>query len=73
MEVLDYRALARLEIPGGNIHNIALNAAFLAADEGAPINVAHVMHATRREYGKIDKMMMPAEFGDYYKLAQGIG
>ncbi len=31
---IDYDALARLEIPGGNIRNIALNAAFLAADRG---------------------------------------
>jgi hypothetical protein len=63
---IDYGALARLEIPGGNIHNIALNAAFLAADEGVAVGMEHIMHAARREYGKIDKMMSAIEFGDYY-------
>ena len=63
---LDYGFLARLEIPGGNIRNIALNAAFLAASEGVSISMAHVMHAARREYAKIDKLMTEAEFGPYY-------
>jgi hypothetical protein len=67
---LDYQALGRLEIPGGNIRNIALNAAFLAAGEGEPVAMRHVMHAARREYGKIDKMLVPAEFGEYYKMVQ---
>ena len=63
---LDYGFLARLEVPGGNIRNIALNAAFLAAAEELPIGMAHVMHAARREYAKIDKLMTEAEFGAYY-------
>jgi hypothetical protein len=62
---LDPGFLARLEITGGNIRNIALNAAFLAADEGALIGMAQVMHATRREYAKIDKLATQAEFGPY--------
>ena len=68
---LDYEALARLEIPGGNIRNIALNAAFLAAGEETPVGMVQVMHAARREYGKIDKMMVPAEFGEYYRELVG--
>jgi ATP-dependent 26S proteasome regulatory subunit len=67
---LDYAFLARLEIPGGNIKNIALNAAFLAAGEGVPIGMAHVMHAARREYAKIDKLITEAEFGPYYRLVK---
>ena len=70
LDELDYGALARLEIPGGNIRNIALNAAFLAAQETVPVGMEQVMHAARREYGKIDKMLMPAEFGEYYRLVQ---
>jgi len=35
-ENIDYDALSRLEITGGNIRNIALNAAFLAAKMGCP-------------------------------------
>ena len=32
-------ALARLTVAGGNIRNIALNAAFLAADDGGPVQM----------------------------------
>jgi SpoVK/Ycf46/Vps4 family AAA+-type ATPase len=63
---LDFAALARLEIPGGNIRNIVLNAAFQAAGEGVPIGMDHVMRAARREYAKIDKLMLESEFGPYY-------
>jgi ATP-dependent 26S proteasome regulatory subunit len=60
---LDWGALVRLEIAGGNIRNIALNAAFLAARDGTEIGLAHVMHAARREYAKTDKLMDAAGFG----------
>jgi hypothetical protein len=62
---LDFSALSRLEVPGGNIHNIAVNAAFLAAGEGAPIGMGHVMNAARREYTKIDRLILDSEFGHY--------
>jgi len=62
---LDFGVLSRLEIAGGNIRNIAVNAAFLAADEGAHIGMDHVMRAARREYAKIDRLIMDAEFGRY--------
>jgi hypothetical protein len=61
-------ALARLEIAGGNIRNIALNAAFLAAGEGAHIRMEQVLHAARREYAKIDKLLTEAEFGSHLRL-----
>lgn len=67
---VDYNFLARLEIPGGNIKNITLNAAFLAASEGLPIGMAHIMHAARREYVKIDKLMLESEFGSYYGVVR---
>jgi hypothetical protein len=52
---LDLDALARLEIAGGSITVIAVNAAFLAAAEGAPIGMAHVARAARAEFRKLDK------------------
>jgi MoxR-like ATPase len=58
---LDYSRLSRLEIPGGSIQNIAVNAAFLAAAEGAPIEMRHLLHAARREYSKIGKLIVEAE------------
>jgi hypothetical protein len=66
---LDFDSLARLEIPGGNIRNIALNAAFLAAHAGAAIEMPHVMRAARREYAKIDRPVSAAEFGAYAEAA----
>jgi hypothetical protein len=62
-EGLDHAALARLEIPGGNIKNIALNASFLAAGAGAPIRMEHVLHAARREYVKLERLISDTEFG----------
>jgi SpoVK/Ycf46/Vps4 family AAA+-type ATPase len=65
---LDLHALSRLEITGGNIRNIAVNSAFLAASEGVPISMEQVMRAARREYKKIDRMIMESEFGRYSEM-----
>jgi SpoVK/Ycf46/Vps4 family AAA+-type ATPase len=63
---LDLDLLAqRFEVAGGNIRNIALAAAFLAAADGGAVRMAHVLHATRREYQKMGKMVLEREFGDY--------
>lgn len=67
---LDYSFLTRLEIPGGNIKNIALNAAFLAASNGHVIEMSHILRATKREYAKIDKMILESEFGPYYEMVK---
>src|SRR5262249_54804873 len=66
VEALDFDFLARLEISGGNIRNIALNAAFLAADRGCSIGPDEILHAVRREYAKIDKLVTESEFGHHY-------
>ncbi|MGO4831392.1 ATP-binding protein, partial [Rhizobiaceae sp. 2RAB30] len=52
---LDFDALARLDIAGGNITVIAVNAAFLAAAEGVPLAMRHVARAARSEFRKLDK------------------
>jgi len=62
---LDFAALARLDLAGGHIRNIALGAAFLAADEGEAIGMPHLLRAARREYGKLDRIVPEAEFGPY--------
>ncbi|MGD8626814.1 MAG: ATP-binding protein, partial [Anaerolineae bacterium] len=43
---LDFDRLARLSLTGGSIHNIALNAAFLAARAGTPVTMPLLFHAT---------------------------
>ena len=52
---LDVRRLAQLNVTGGSIRNIALYAAFLAADDGQPVRMAHVLRAARTEYTKLEK------------------
>ena len=49
----------RFKLAGGNIKNIALAAAFLAADEGGVVTMSHLLRATRREYQKLGKAMTP--------------
>ena len=63
---LDVDFLAhRLEIAGGNIRNIALAAAFLAADDGSLVTMEHCIHAARREFQKMGKVVSESEFADY--------
>lgn len=60
---LDIEKLARFNIAGGNIRNIALNAAFLAAHEGCAVNMSHVQRSLRSEYSKMEKPMTTLETG----------
>ncbi|TVR78085.1 MAG: ATP-binding protein [Rhodospirillales bacterium] len=62
---LDVACLARLNLPGGNIRNIALNAAFLAAEAGQPVGMAHLLRAARSEYAKLEKPLSAAELGGW--------
>jgi len=65
VEGLDIERLARMSIAGGNIRNIALYAAFLAADSGEPVRMSHLMRAARAEYGKLEKPMAESEIGGW--------
>jgi AAA+ superfamily predicted ATPase len=56
------------EITGANIRNIALTAAFLAADDGGVIEMVHLIRAVRREYQKIGKILRDKELGEYVDL-----
>jgi hypothetical protein len=52
---LDPIRLASLNMAGGSIHNIAMNAAFLAADERRAVGMSHVLQATRLEAVKVER------------------
>jgi ATP-dependent 26S proteasome regulatory subunit len=54
-------ALARLNVAGGNIRNIALGAAFLAAEARTAVTMAQVRDAARTEYAKLEKPLSDAE------------
>jgi hypothetical protein len=52
---LDFDALARLDVAGGSIAVIAINAAFLAAADGVPLDMQHLARAARAEFRKLDR------------------
>ncbi|KST62189.1 AAA family ATPase [Mastigocoleus testarum] len=52
----------RFEIAGGNIRNIALAAAFLAADDGGTVGMNHLLWAARREYQKMGRVIANGAF-----------
>ena len=60
---IDLALLAcRFDLTGGNIRNIALAAAFLAADERDIVRMTHLIAATQREYQKMGKLVADGEF-----------
>jgi hypothetical protein len=62
---LDVARLARLNVAGGNIRNIALGAAFIAADEQQPVNMAHLLRMARAEYAKLERPLTESEIGGW--------
>jgi SpoVK/Ycf46/Vps4 family AAA+-type ATPase len=63
-EDLDFEYISRrFELSGGSVRNIALGAAFLAADNGGVVNMSHLMHAMSREYQKMGKIVRESEWG----------
>jgi len=61
-DTLDLKLLAtRYEMAGGNIKNIAVAAAFLAADDGNVVRMCHVIQATLREYQKTGKLLLESD------------
>ena len=58
---LDFRKLSQLNITGGNIRNISLNAAFLAAASNGAVEMTHVLAAARLEADRIERPLSEAE------------
>jgi len=48
-------------VAGGNIRNIALNAAFLAVEAGGPVEMTHLLQAAQLETQKIERPLSPTE------------
>jgi hypothetical protein len=71
---LDLDFLARqFRVTGGVIHNAALGAAFLAAEEGGPITMERVALALKREFQKLGRLRTQSEFERYFDLVNGHG
>ncbi|WP_204102731.1 MULTISPECIES: AAA family ATPase [Spirulina sp. CCY15215] len=60
-EGLNFHLLGQLDITGGNIKSIVLNAAFLAADADEPVMMKHILAATQTEYLKLGRSLVSTE------------
>jgi SpoVK/Ycf46/Vps4 family AAA+-type ATPase len=68
-EDIDFDFLAhKLKLSGGNIRNIALGAAFLAAGNGGRVQMGHVVCAAKREFQKMGRLLVRADFDEYFDL-----
>lgn len=64
---IEFSLLAnKLEISGGNIKNIALSSAFLAAEKGESINMKHIMKAAKHELKKSGKILLKQDLEEYF-------
>jgi ATP-dependent 26S proteasome regulatory subunit len=59
---LDFDRLARLDLTGGNIQNVALNAAFLAAHSESRVTMRLIFEAARAEFRKLGRFISEADF-----------
>ncbi len=58
----------RFRITGGNIRNAALAASFLASTDGTAVGMRHLIQGVRREFQKLGKVCVQADFEPYYHL-----
>jgi hypothetical protein len=61
LHCLDWQQLAKLNVPGGVIRNIAVLGAFLAADAGEAVGMPHLLQAAQTEYAKLERPLTQAE------------
>jgi hypothetical protein len=55
---LDLAGLARrFKLAGGNIRNVIVGAAYLAASDGGAVRMDHLIHSTRRELQKMGRLI----------------
>jgi SpoVK/Ycf46/Vps4 family AAA+-type ATPase len=58
---LDYKRLSQLNLTGGHIRNIALNAAFLAAQSAGTVDMECMVEAVRMEFRKLGQRFNEAD------------
>ena len=62
---LDFARISQLNVAGGIIRNIAVHAAFLAADQDSEVGMDHILRAAKVEYAKLDRPLTPSETGGW--------
>ena len=63
LDPVDFAALAKLQLAGGNIRAVALNAAFKAADRRCKIDHGILIEASHAEHAKLERSMRNASIG----------
>lgn len=67
---VDFELIAQqFKLAGGNIRNIALAAAFFAAEAGQPVDMNHLLRATKREFQKIGRLVGEEEFSQFSAIS----
>ena len=70
-EGVDFEFLAKqFRLSGGNIKNIVLGAAFLAASNGGRIGMEQLIKAARREHQKMGRVLNANDLGKYSEVMQ---
>lgn len=68
---IDVDFLARsFKVSGGNVRNVVASAAFLAAGAGHAIHMTDIVRAMQREYHKLGRLCVEAEFGPYLAMVK---
>lgn len=67
---LDAKRLAQLAVSGGTIAQLALHAAFLAADQGVPVGMEQVLQAARIECDKLERPLAAQEIRGWVRRAE---
>lgn len=63
----------RFDLAGGAIRNAALTTAFLAAADGGPVRMEHLVRGLAQELSKLGRRPTPELFGPYHHLVPDIG
>ncbi len=61
-----FKPLAQLNLSGASIQNMALGAAFLAAEELEPVQMHHLFQAAQTEYMRLGRTITDDELRDWY-------
>ena len=70
-EDIDFDFLApQFQLAGGDIRNVALDAAFLAAQSGQVISMQRLVQALARQLDKQGRIASIAEFREYHVLLE---
>lgn len=62
---INFSLLGQLNVAGGNIRNITMNACFAAAANDEKLQMKHYLKATRNEYMKLEKNLSEMEVRDW--------